>query len=140
MQRKKFLKTSCSICLLASAGSFVSMFSSCAPAMVFKTRIVNNKIFVPISHFEKNNLQIIRARGAEFDIALRKEKDGTYIALLLKCTHAENALTSTGNGFICTVHGSKFDPEGLVTKGPAAHTLKKYQTQIVSENIIISIH
>lgn len=137
MHRKQFLKTSCTFCVLASAGFLVSTLPSCAPAILFKNR--DNKIAVPVSFFAKNDLQIIRTREAEFDIALRKEKDGSYTALLLKCTHADNALTSTGNSFICTLHGSKFDIEGLVTKGPAVHTLQKYHTQVISDHVIITL-
>ncbi len=76
----------------------------------------------------------------EDDIALRKEQDGTYTALLMRCTHADNPLVSTGNGFICNLHGSTFDKEGSVTKGPAALPLRKYSVEIVSDNILIHIN
>ena len=42
-------------------------------------------------------------------------------------------------GFTCNLHGSKFDQEGHVTNGPAARSLKKYPTEIVSNQIIIHL-
>ncbi len=139
MQRKAFLKTSCSLCLLASAGFVLSTITSCAPYSIYKTTLKENQISVPISSFAKSSLLLVRAQEVEFDIALRKEKDGTYTALLLKCTHGENTLFSTGNSFECTLHGSKFDTHGDAIKGPAIHPLKKFKTQLTDDKIIIFI-
>jgi len=74
-----------------------------------------------------------------YNIGLKKEKDGTYTALLLRCTHADNQLIPAGNGFKCTLHGSAFDNEGHVTQGPAERPLKKYPTQIISDQIVIHL-
>ena len=140
MERREFLKGSCSLCFAVAAGmvSMESLFS-CTSTSIFKTVVDENKIAVPASLFAQSNLQIIRAKTLEYDIALRKEPDGSYLALLLRCTHADNPLTSTGNGFTCNLHGSRFDEEGVVTKGPAEHPLKKFSSEIISENIIIHL-
>jgi len=82
---------------------------------------------------------VIQPKGMYYNIGLKKEKDGTYTALLLRCTHADNQLTPTGNGFKCTLHGSAFDNEGRVTNGPAERALKRYPTQVESNQIIIQI-
>ena len=118
MERREFLKTTCSACLLAGAGLIIGSLNSCSTAAVYQTTLVQNKIVVPVSLFAETNLQIIRVKDAPYDIALRKETNGSYTALQLRCTHADNALNSTGNGFYCPLHGSKFNSEGLVTKGP----------------------
>lgn len=139
MQRKEFLKTSCSLCILASTGLALSTLASCAPVNIYKAVITEHKINVPVSLFIKNNLQLIRAKNAEFDIALKKETDGTYTALLLKCTHADFGLTATGNGFLCALHGSNFDSKGIVKKGPAELALKKYVTHLEEDSIVITL-
>lgn len=125
--------------MLAGAGLVFGSLISCASLPIYKTLMTENKISVPVSLFTQSDLHIVRTTNTEYDIALRKEKDATYTALLLRCTHADNQLTSTGNGFICSLHGSKFNSEGAVTKGPAEHSLKRYSTQIISDNIIITI-
>lgn len=139
MQRREFIKAGCTLCVMASAGFMLGSLSSCASIPVYKTVMDGNKISVPVSLFAQSDLQIIRPKNSEYDIALRKEKDETYMALLMRCTHADNQLTSTGNGFFCNLHGSRFDREGGVTKGPAELSLKRYATQIISDNIIITI-
>ena len=63
----------------------------------------------------------------------------TYSALLMQCTHMDNQLSAEQNGFSCSLHGSRFNSEGNVIKGPAEMPLKKYETSVNNENIIIKI-
>ncbi len=137
MERRDFLKTSCSFCVLASAAVALGPLASCSRLPMYKTVIHENKITVPFSMFAETTLLIVRPSEFEYDIALQKELDGTFTALLLRCTHADNELTSTGDGFVCSLHGSRFDKAGLVIKGPAEHSLKKYVSKGVTDYIII---
>jgi Rieske Fe-S protein len=140
MDRRKFVKQSCSMCLAIGSGMFIGSLSSCATALpVYKTDVADNKITVPVSLFANSDFQLVQPKSLYYNIGLKKEKDGSYTALLLRCTHADNQLIPAGNGFKCTLHGSSFDNEGRVTMGPAERPLKKYQTQIISDQIIIHI-
>lgn len=140
MDRRSFVKQSCTICLAVGAGMVAaSALSSCAALPVYKTTMANNKVTVPVSLFAQSDFQVIQPKDLFYNIGLRKEKDGTYTALLLRCTHADNQLISTGNGFKCNLHGSAFDKEGQVMQGPAERSLKKYQTEIISDQIIIHL-
>lgn len=94
---------------------------------------------VPVTLFDKADLQLIQPKNFYYNIALRKESNGTYTALLLRCTHADNQLTTTGNGFRCSLHGSAFDQEGKVTNGPAEKPLHHYPTEINNGQIIIHL-
>jgi len=118
----------------------MNFISGCSTTGIFKTSIENKKISVPASLFTQNPLLIIRPRELGFDIALRKESEGVYTALLLRCTHADNPLVSSGNGFQCNLHGSRFDKEGGVIKGPAEFALTTYRTEVVSDQIIIHLN
>ena len=121
------------------AGMLIGSLSSCATIPVYKTAINANKITVPESLFAQTDFQVIQPKDLFYNIALRKESNGTYTGLLLRCTHADNQLVSAGNGFKCNLHGSTFDKEGQVTQGPAERPLTKYKTEIVSGNIIIHL-
>jgi Rieske Fe-S protein len=139
MERKEFIKTSCTLCVVLGAGTLLASLASCASLPIYKADVQDNKVAVPLSLFATQNLQIVRPRGSEFDVALHKEADGTYTALLLSCTHADNALTSTGNGYVCNLHGSTFDAAGKVTKGPAERSLKSFTTSVINDNVIIKL-
>lgn len=140
MNRRNFVKQSCSVCLAVSSGMLVGSLASCASALpVYKASLSDNKIAVPISLFLTSDFQLIQAKSLYYNIGLKKEKDGNYTALLLRCTHADNQLTPAGNGFKCTLHGSTFDNEGHVTNGPAERPLKRYITEVLSDQIIIHL-
>lgn len=141
MERKEFIKASCSLCILLGAGALISSLDSCGTSLaVYKTDIQDNKVTVPVSLFtSQQELQIVRARGYEYDIAVRKSADNIYTALLLTCTHAENPLNSTGSGYICNLHGSTFDKTGAVTKGPAEHPLKSFTTSVINDTVVIKL-
>jgi len=139
MDRRNFVKQSCTLCLAVGAGMAVGSLSSCATLPVYKTTMANNKVTVPVSLFAQSDFQVIQPKDLFYNIGLQKEKDGSYTALLLRCTHADNQLVPTGNGFKCNLHGSAFNKEGQVTQGPAEHSLKKYQTEVISNQIIIHL-
>jgi Rieske Fe-S protein len=141
MERREFLRSSCNTCLLMAAGYFFSELSSCSPKYaVFKTDIVDRKITLPLNTFQKTSMQLVRPNGWLFDIAVEKKDENNFIALLLQCTHQENQLTAMGtNGFYCSLHGSRFDSNGNVLKGPAEQPLERYRTYVENNNLIIEV-
>lgn len=142
MDRRKFLIDSCKSCMLIGAGLVMgsTLLESCATTglALIKTKEVNGQITVPLANLMDKKVKIVRVSGHEYDIAVRQLEDGSYLALLLKCTHAGQPLTKTGSGFYCTLHGSQFSPEGIVKKGPAPKALTHLKTEILGDSLIIS--
>lgn len=125
-----------------AAGYFLPKLTGCSPASypVFKTEITDKKIVMPLTMFDQNPLQFVRPKGWYFDIAVQKNADNSYQALLLMCTHQDNQLSPNGkNGYTCSFHGSQFDLNGNVRKGPAQQRLDRYDTRIENNNLIILI-
>ncbi len=141
MERRNFIKSSCNICLLGAAGFIAAQLSGCSPASfpVFKTDVNDKKITIPLSLFDKSSLQIVRPKNMFYDIAVQKREGNNYSALLLLCTHQQTQLTVTGNGYSCSLHGSNFDKNGNVLKGPAETPLQHFNTSVSSSNLIIQI-
>lgn len=142
MERRKFIRSGCTFCLLGAAGMLLPMLESCGTTQktaVYKTTVKDNKIEVPLSLFAQGTLQFVRAKGQYYDIAVQQHEDNTYTALLLRCTHMDNQLNITGNGYRCNQHGSEFDKDGNVKKGPAEHALKQYNVTIDNDKLVITI-
>lgn len=139
MERREFIKSSCNVCLLLTAGLILPILPGCGPAayQVIHSDIVDDKIAIPLTTFTQSPLQVVRPKGWLYAIAVRKKDDNTYSALLMKCTHQDNQLTASGNGFTCSLHGSAFNTEGTVTKGPAERALKQYSVSVDKNNLII---
>jgi len=142
MERSAFIKSSCNICMLLTAGMILPTLTGCGPAAykVINTDIHNDQVAVPLTGFTQSPLQLVRPKGWYYSIAVRKKEDNTYSALLLKCTHQDNQLTPAGsNGYTCSLHGSAFNTAGVVTKGPAERSLKEYPVTTDQDNLIIHI-
>ncbi len=140
MQRRDFIKHTCGLCMAVGTGTMITALSSCSSLPIYKTISAENKISVPVFLFENSSIQIVRSKGFEYDIALQKNSNQNYTAFEMRCTHADNQIAATGNGFTCLLHGSKFNNQGIVTKGPAEQPLKKYTTEILNNHIIIHLN
>jgi cytochrome b6-f complex iron-sulfur subunit len=58
-------------------------------------------------------------------MAIQKHEDGSFTILQLACTHTGHPLTKTGDNYYCTMHGSRFNHDGKVLKGPAENPLRQ---------------
>jgi Rieske Fe-S protein len=140
LNRRNFLKDTCKACLLGAVSiSMVDFLESCSTMKSYSVAMNNNQVEVPLTLFDAAPLQLVSPKSYAYEIAVRKLPDNTYEALLLRCTHQHNPLTPTGNGFICTVHGSQFDKDGHVRKGPADANLLQLKTEVQQSNLIIHV-
>lgn len=142
MQRRDFIKNTCRVCLLGSAGVAAFNLNACSPTMgsaLAKPDVKNNTITIPTALFNTHLVQIITPNKYPYEIAVQKINETTYQALLLKCTHYDNQLIPTGKGYTCQVHGSNFDSNGNVTKGPAAESLLQLKTTISETDLLIQL-
>jgi len=65
-----------------------------------------------------------------------KTKDG-YIAYSLVCTHLGCTVEEDGENFSCPCHGSQFDHNGNVLKGPATKRLPTFKVTLSNDGKII---
>jgi cytochrome b6-f complex iron-sulfur subunit len=65
--------------------------------------------------------------------ALLVHTQSGFSAISLVCTHLGCTVESKPEGFACPCHGSRFDPQGKVTRGPAQKPLNSLRTGITSD-------
>jgi len=66
--------------------------------------------------------------------------DGSFTAISLVCTHLGCTLESKNEGFECPCHGSRFDTQGKVKRGPASQPLRKLQVEeLLDGNLLLHI-
>lgn len=135
MDRRDFLKCSSKACVGLSLGVFFNsmLLQSCTSSLqILKVEQSQGWVAVPLSKFETGNYIMLRVKEFPFDIGIQKIENKNYVALVLMCPHANQPLTKAGNGYICTLHGSRFAQNGDLLKGPS--TLPLYELPIVEEN------
>lgn len=60
---------------------------------------------------------------------LLHEKDGRWLAMSLVCTHLGCTVEAKGGEFECPCHGSKYDEQGYVTRGPSNRPLQRLRVE-----------
>jgi cytochrome b6-f complex iron-sulfur subunit len=67
-------------------------------------------------------------------LALMRDDSGFY-ALSLVCTHLGCTVTVTEDALACPCHGSRFDRQGKVLKGPADRSLERMKVEVRGERV-----
>ena len=127
MERRDFIKKSCGLCAVIGSGFALSaLMDACKTAEgIIKTSAENNVVRIPLYEFDTLPFKLLRIRNYNYDLAIQKHEDGSFTILQLACTHTGHPLTKTGDNYYCTMHGSRFNHEGNVLKGPAERQLQQ---------------
>lgn len=130
------------MCVALGSGFIMSsLLSACkTPLGVIKTAAKDNNVTIPLAEFATTNYKLVRVNNYNYDLAIQKAQDGTFKVLVLKCTHASQPLTKTGNSYYCTLHGSQFSATGVVMKGPAEKNMIELPTHISDNNLTIRLN
>ncbi|MEO8068788.1 MAG: Rieske (2Fe-2S) protein [Flavobacteriales bacterium] len=142
MERRAFLKQGCMTCLaFAGAGALLSL-EGCASLPVVKVEPSEGarKVVLPVASLGPEGMVIVRSRSFSNDILVVRNAEGTYDALLMRCTHQDQPLTATRSGLHCASHGSTFDLQGNVVAAPAERPLTRYPVTVLLDQLNISIH
>ncbi len=137
MERRDFLKRSCAFCLGGSV--LIPFLESCGTIPIFNTVSKDKTVNVPLEKFGKHQYLIVRPSNIRYDIAVIKHNETEYKSYVMICTHADNMLRFNGNEFSCSMHGSTFDMNGNVQKGPAERPLRTLETRVADNSLSIKI-
>ena len=130
------------MCVALGSGFVMSaLLAACkTPLGVLKTTAQNDVVLIPVAEFSAAAYKLIRVSNYNYDLAIQRLPDGSYLTLVLKCSHAGHPLTKTGDKYYCTLHGSQFSHEGNVLKGPAESSLTILPTEVVGELVSIRLN
>ncbi len=138
--RREFLKQACAGCTAMIGFSLLAFeLESCKTADNASIRFSKNEVSVPLKQMEGKNLLLIKSPWLEYDIVLAKKSEADYVALKMICPHRDNPVVVTDTGFQCPSHGSEFDKDGNVTKGPSEQGLKRFPVVVNKNCAVISI-
>jgi len=77
-----------------------------------------------------------RSLIAEVPALLIHDQNG-FSALSLVCTHLGCTIAQNGTGFACPCHGSRYDADGNVLRGPAQKPLRHLRVEVGSDQHVI---
>ncbi len=138
MERREFIRKSCVFCM---GGSFLMpLLESCGSIPVYRATSNDNPIHIPLDQFLNTNYLIVKSSNIDYNIAVIKNSETDFKSFVMVCTHAENMLRFNGKEFTCSLHGSIFDSNGKVEKGPAEKSLFTLKTTIENNSLLVNLN
>ena len=145
MDRREFIKNSCTACL--SATVIGSAISSCTATRYISGTIGKDGLFVDANEFVTKqkgktiyrSFIIVRNDALQYPVCIYRLNDNEYSALWMRCTHQGTELQASGDRLQCTAHGSEFDNKGSVKTGPADRSLRNFPVTVSNNQLFIDM-
>lgn len=142
MERRTFIRFGSMACL---AGVAVGTgLVGCAGARYVEGTIEGEFLRVPLGALTGSDGQplkhiVVRNATLKWPVAVYREADGAYKALLMRCTHQGAQLKAGDGELTCAAHNSSFATDGTVTSGPAKQPLRTFPIRTEGEHLLISL-
>jgi len=145
MDRRSFIKNSCTACL--SATVFSTLVSGCMATKYVSGKLGNDGVTISKDDFKVkqkggtaySSFIIVRNEALLYPICIYRLNDEQYSALWMKCTHQGAELQASGDVLQCSAHGSEFNNKGKVTNGPANNNLRTFPVLVSQDEIFIDL-
>jgi len=145
MERRKFIKNSCTVCLSATA--LAGVLTSCTTTRYTSGTLGKDGLTVDTNEFISNengkqtyrSFIIVRNDALQYPICVYRISEKEYSALWMRCTHQGAELQASGDYLQCTAHGSEFDNKGTVKNGQANKNLRNFPVTISKNQLFIDL-
>jgi nitrite reductase/ring-hydroxylating ferredoxin subunit len=127
----------------AVCGLLALSLPGCGGVQVLRTTSAAGRILV-----RREELDVFAAEGKAFAVdapeleaplLLFRGEDGAYRALSSECTHQKCRLNPSRSFLTCPCHGSVFDLDGNVVRGPAREPLRVFPVRAVDGGVEIDV-
>lgn len=128
MDRRDFLRRTQragvgTLCAAAGGG----LLAACSSLRYATYQRQGDLLVVPLAEFAEGNFVFLRNPSAgQSPIYVHRHDDGSFTAVLSRCTHRGCQVRPAGTRLTCPCHGSEFTPAGEVLEGPAERPLQNY--------------
>ena len=138
--RREFMKAACGAGAATLCGGLSFTIIGCSTVPTITPFQEGNDLRFSEEAFADQTFVIVETGFLKSPIAVHKNEDGSYTAVLLRCTHKACRPQVFEYSLDCPCHGSQFDFDGTVLKGPAEVNLKSFPITKVGEgNLVISL-
>lgn len=136
--RRNFLSSACTLCAAAViAPAALAAANEEDDDKKPKLKVIDGKVAIPALIITER-LNSFKVKGLPRPLLLIKNPD-SWDAYLLKCTHMGVAVRINGDELVCPAHGSRFDLQGAVLKGPAQEPLTRYKVDAIEDGVVVTV-
>ena len=134
IDRREFVAT-CAVLCAGALGGCVSMVTHPMP-------VADGRMRISLARYPE-----LSARGGALKVLPAGATDPVYVlatdngftAVSPICTHRGCTVDVNGERLVCPCHGSTYDREGRVLKGPAQRALQRFPVRRSADDLIIEL-
>ena len=136
LRRREFV----AVCAAGCAGLFLS---GCVAMVTHPVPVSAGRVRLALASYPElgkadGAVKILPA-GASDPIYVLASPSGAFRAVSPICTHRGCTVEVHGERLVCPCHGSTYDREGGVLKGPAQRALARYPISRVGDELVIEV-
>ncbi len=119
-----------------------SVLDGCAPSShTIHASVRENMAVVPLDSIpdpaERDSFARVYIQQFTNPIILFHQEDGELVAVLSTCSHNGCEVRKLRRKFECPCHGSEYNLEGNVIRGPAPEPLERFEVRVMSDRLEI---
>jgi nitrite reductase/ring-hydroxylating ferredoxin subunit len=135
IDRREFVERSVAAMLGAS------LLSACASLVTRTVTPIDGALRLALAHYPEltadgGSLKVL-PKGAPDPIYVLALGNRRYAALSPICTHLGCTVEIEEGRLVCPCHGSNYDREGRVLRGPAERPLGRYRAELTSDDVLV---
>ena|SRR5687768_7144699 len=134
MDRREFVVS----CAVISA----AFLTGCASMVTHPVPVASGKIQLSLTQYPElsrpDGAVKLQPQGME-DPVYVLASGGAFVAVSPICTHRGCTVDVQGERLVCPCHGSTYDREGKVLKGPAQRALSQYRVTRTGDVLVIEV-
>ena len=134
MNRRHFITVAGALC-----GAVPVALGGCTGLRYVGYTREGNRLVVRRADFGEGPHALLETPQLPRAIYLHRLDDGTFAAVLTRCTHQGCQVEPAGDRLACPCHGSEYTFTGQVLRGPAEHPLFRYRVTADAGNIYIEL-
>ena len=115
------------------------LLQGCARFNVVYSGVEGSRLVVTRESLGTAGFALVEAPGLTFPIYLYRHEGDRYSAVLTRCMHRGCQVEPADGHLVCPCHGSEYDNEGAILKGPTELPLIRYEVTADAENIYIDV-
>ena len=138
MNRRDFVKSLPVVPAGLLLGASALTLSACGGMPYLAPRGSGNRLVVSAARVPEAGV-LLQRPGMEHPVFVHATEQGGYTALLVRCTHRGCQPDPVGDRFVCPCHGSEFDLEGAVLRGPAERSLLRFRVAREGEDLVVTL-
>lgn len=138
LDRRDFVRRAASGVLVGAP--LATLLAACAGLVARTVPLSGGRIHLALAHFpelsEPGGSAKVVPEGRQVPVYVLATDRRQWVALSPICTHLGCTVEIEGSRIVCPCHGSTYDREGRVLRGPAERALARYPVTVSDDGVL----